>query len=200
MAQWSNTDAAGSSPIWAAAQLGKASTRAVANTLFGNTTADAFITGVTVGSYGVDKVEGSLTPGATAGWNLRTVTGSRVRHECLVAMSSLSSDASDDVPYPDYIITITSQPAGNTANTSASEDAEFTVAGITTPSGGTLVYQWTYANGDSIQAGANVGNTTQATLTVNSAVETANVAFKVEVSVAGGANVVSSNATLTITT
>jgi hypothetical protein len=62
-----------------------------------------------------------------------------------------------------------------------------------------LGYAWTYANGDSIQAGANVGTTTAATLTIDSSVETANVAFKVTVSATGADSVVSSNATLTIT-
>jgi len=57
MAQWAKVDRKQDSPIWAPAQVGKASTRAEANTLFNNTTADAYITGATVGTYGVSVAE-----------------------------------------------------------------------------------------------------------------------------------------------
>lgn len=53
MSQWRLTDEANSSPIWSAAQLHKASTRAQANLLFGNTTANAYFNNATIGSYGV---------------------------------------------------------------------------------------------------------------------------------------------------
>ena len=50
-------------------------------------------------------INGGETNGATAGWNLRTVgTGGRagrVQYECLVAMRSISTDASDDTVLPD---------------------------------------------------------------------------------------------------
>lgn len=57
MAQWSANDAADDSPIWSPAKYGKAPTRAAANTLYGNTTADAYVTGQTIGVYGVDETE-----------------------------------------------------------------------------------------------------------------------------------------------
>lgn len=57
MAQWAKVDRKQDSPIWAAAQVGKASTRLEANNLFNNTTADAYITGATVGTYGVSVAE-----------------------------------------------------------------------------------------------------------------------------------------------
>lgn len=57
MAQWGKIDRKQDSPIWAPAQVGKASTRLEANNLFNNTTADAYITGATVGSYGVSVAE-----------------------------------------------------------------------------------------------------------------------------------------------
>jgi hypothetical protein len=153
--------------------------------------------------YGVDDNEIAADGGKIAhtGWVRRTAgTGGRsgrILTEVLVA-GGISGDAEDDV-YPDYLITITSQPSGNTANTTASEEAEFTVVATSTPST-TLTFAWTYANGDALQSGANVGNTTQATLTVNSGIETANVDFKVTISATGADDVVSSNATLTITT
>lgn len=55
MAQWTKTDEADGSPIWSAPK--KSPTRAEANLFFGNTTADAYVTGATVGSYGVSKTE-----------------------------------------------------------------------------------------------------------------------------------------------
>lgn len=203
MSQWEMDDSAANSVIWAAGQLKVEANSANRDALFGNTTADAFIDGVTVGMFGVDSNEIAAEGGKAAhtGWVLRT-TGSggrsgRVMQEVLVA-GGITTDA-EDVVYPDFTILITSQPEDASANTTAEEEAEFTVVATSTPST-TLTYAWTYANGDSIQAGANVGNTTQATLTVNSAVETANVDYKVTVSATGAVDAVSSNATLTITT
>lgn len=155
--------------------------------------------------YGVAVDETTAAQGAVphAGW-VRVTTGTggrsgRTFYETLVAGSSITGDAEDTV-FPDYTILINTQPSDATANTTASETAAFTVAAVTVPTGGTLGYAWTYANGDSIQAGANVGTTTAATLTIDSSVETANVSFKVTVSATGATSVVSSNATLTITT
>ncbi len=56
MAQWTKTDEAAGSPIWSAQQFGKAPTRAEANLLFGNTTADSYAN-ATIGMYGVADTE-----------------------------------------------------------------------------------------------------------------------------------------------
>jgi len=205
MPLWGSSDAASNSTIFAAAQVNKTPNTANRDALFGNVTSNAFVSGVTVGQFGVDSNEIAAGGGKEAhtGWVMRTVgqggRAGRVMTEVLVA-GGIGTDASDDSVYPDYLIVISSQPADTSANTTDSEEATFTVVADTVPSGATLTYAWTYANGDAIQAGANVGNTTQATLTVNSAVETANADFKVEISTTGAANVVSTNATLTITT
>lgn len=203
MAQWGTSDAASNSVIWAAQQLKVTPNTANRDALFGNVTSNAFITGATVGQFGVDANEIAAEGGKAAhtGWVLRTTgqggRAGRVMQEVLVA-GGIGTDAEDTV-YPDYLIVISSQPANDTANTTAAEEATFTVVATSTPST-TLTYAWTYANGDAIQAGANVGNTTQATLTVNSGIETANVDYKVTISATGATTVVSSNATLTITT
>lgn len=85
-------------------------------TLFGNTTANAFINGVAVGVFGLDASEMTAAKSvAHAGWVLRTVgTGGRagrVQTEVLVAMGSLGAqtagmpgaantgDAADDTQY-----------------------------------------------------------------------------------------------------
>lgn len=206
MAQWGNTDDAANSVLWAVSQLNKTANTTTQAELFGNTTANAFVTGTTIGQFGAGVQEVQANGDIThSGWILRTEgsggRAGRVTHEVLVAGGyTFTSDASDDAVLPDYVIRITTQPSNTTANTSASENATFTVAAASRPTGATLAYSWTYANGDPIAAGANVGTTTTATLTVNSAVQTANASFKVLVSTTGGANATSANATLTITT
>lgn len=52
MAQWKNTDAAANSVIWAAGQLKTTANSANRDALFGNTTADATMSGQTVGMFG----------------------------------------------------------------------------------------------------------------------------------------------------
>lgn len=206
MAQWGNTDDAANSVLWAVSQLNKTANTANQTNLFGNTTADAFVTGATVGQFGVGVQEAQANGDLThSGWVLRTVgsggRAGRVTHEVLVAGGyTFTSDASDDAVLPDYVIRITTQPSNTTANTSAAENATFTVVGASRPTGATLAYAWTYANGSAIAAGSNVGVTTGATLTINSAAQTTNAAYKVVVSTTGGANATSANATLTITT
>jgi hypothetical protein len=206
MAQWGNTDDAANSVLWGVSQLNLTANSDNRDDLFGNTTADAFITNATVGQFGAGVQEAQANGAIPhSGWILRT-TGSggragRVQNEVLVAGGyTFTVDASDDAVLPDYVITITSQPSDASGNTSAAEEVTFTVVAESAPAGATLAYAWTYANGDAIQAGANVGVTTGATLTVNTGVETSNVDYKVAVTTTGGQNATSSNATLTITT
>lgn len=110
MSQWKNTDAAANSVSWAARSIGAGSGKAaqVANntSLFGNTTANSFVAGQIVGQFGADVVETKVSGKfAHAGWLLRREgTGGRagrVHYEVLVAMGSLSGDASDDTTLPD---------------------------------------------------------------------------------------------------
>jgi hypothetical protein len=203
MPLWGSTDNAANSTIFAAAQLKVAPNTANKTALFGNTTANAYITGSTIGQFGVDSNEITAGDGKVAhtGWVLRTVgsggRAGRVFNEVLVA-GGISGDA-EDIIFPDFTIRIRTQPLANTANTTAGELATFRVVANSTPNT-TLSFQWTYANGDSIQAGANVGVTTSANLVVNSSIETENTAFKVSVSATGANTVISSNAILTITT
>ncbi len=199
-------DSAANSVNWAPTSVKLAPNTANRDDLYGNTTADAFITGLTVGQFAVDDNEIAAGGGKVAhtGWILRTVgsggRAGRVMTEVLVA-GGITSDGSDDTTLPDYALRITTQPSGNTANTTAGENATFRVVGASTPAGATLSYAWTYANGDAIATNANVGVKTAANLVINSAVQTTNASFKVTISSTGGAvNVVSSNATLTITT
>lgn len=66
MSQWGSSDVASNSVIWAPTSVRKAPTRTNANTLFGNTTMDAFTTGQRVGMYGVDAAELNAAGGGLA--------------------------------------------------------------------------------------------------------------------------------------
>lgn len=206
MSQWGTSDASSNSVIWAPTSVMLTPNTSNRDSLYGNTTADAFVTGATVGMFAADDGELAASLGSIAhsGWILRTAgsggRAGRVMTEVLVAGGISSDNNNDDVVVPDYVIRISTQPADATANSSVPDEAVFSVVAATVPTGGSLSYNWTYANGGSIQAGANVGVTTTSTLTVNSGVETSDVDYKVTVSVAGGANVTSSNASLTVTT
>lgn len=148
MPLWKNTDAAANSTIFAAQQVHKTPNTANRSALYGNTTADAFVAGVTVGQFGVDTNEQKAARGNSqprpphAGWVLRTEgsggRAGRIQYETLVAMGSLSGDASDDATLPDSFITITSQPTDTTVTAPAT--ATFTIA--VTASAGTPTYQW----------------------------------------------------------
>ena len=57
MAQWGNNDNAANSVTWAVTQLNKSMTTNNITGLFGNTTADAYVTGRTDGQFGVGSAE-----------------------------------------------------------------------------------------------------------------------------------------------
>ena len=111
MPLWGSTDAAANSVISAPALVNKAPTATNRDALFGNTTPSAFVSGVTVGQFGMDVTESKVARttaqprAAHAGWVVRKVgTGGRagrVQYETLVAMGSLTADATDDAVLPD---------------------------------------------------------------------------------------------------
>jgi hypothetical protein len=212
MPLWGLSDAASNSTLFALDQVGVTANTANRTALFGNTTADAFITGVTVGQFGSDanevrteRLDGG--PTRSPGWNLRTTKGSRVMNETLVAMShrSLITDASDDTTLPDYFtLNITTQPSNASANTSAAESALFTVVASSTPPGATLAYNWQANSGAGFAAvsnGAVYSGQSTASLSVDDPTGLNGVQYRVIISSAstGVANVTSSTATLTVT-
>ena len=114
MALWSNTDANTSAPKYAVAGGVGLSQKGL--DLYANNTSGAFITGQTIGVFGVDTVEIGLANNVTnhvthSGWVLRKVgTGGRagrVTNEVLVAMGSMvpsgetTAAANDDVVFAD---------------------------------------------------------------------------------------------------
>jgi hypothetical protein len=66
MPLWGKTDVASNSVIWAPATENQAPTRTNANLMFGNTTANGYGTGETIGMYGVDATEMSVGAGGVA--------------------------------------------------------------------------------------------------------------------------------------
>lgn len=155
MALWANTDDAANSTIFAAAQVHKTPNTANQTALFGNTTQDAFISGVAVGQFGVsvEEMEVARAKGekpAAAGWVLRTEgsggRAGRVFSETLVAMKTISGDA-EDVGFPDFVIVITEQPVDQEVATG--DSATFTVDHALTDY--TVAIQWQVSE----DAGAN---------------------------------------------
>lgn len=214
MANWGNTDDAANSVLWATTQVKLTPNTDNQANLYTNTTADAFISGLTVGQFGVSGGEaqalraGANTKVAHAGWVLRTVgsgnRAGRVQNETLVAMKTITGDGSDDAVIPDFKLSITTQPSSLTMNSSSTSNvATFTVVAGNIPSGATLTYKWQKWGGSSFgnitDAGA-YSNSATASLVVLSNTATTGEIYRVQVGATGAANVVSTNAVITITT
>jgi len=63
MAQWGTSDAASNSVLWGVAGYNKTANSANRDDFYGNTTADAFVTGKTVGQFAVDANEIAVSDG-----------------------------------------------------------------------------------------------------------------------------------------
>ena len=210
MSLWNNTDANTSAPIFAPMYVQQAPTQENVDNLYGNTTVEVIVAGETVGLFGVDTNEVSAVGNAAAhaGWILRT-TGSggragRVQEETLIAMGSLSDDASDDATYPDARLSIITQPSN--ASITAGNAATFTVVVDAAPQSAVLSFAWEVDAGAGFVAAANgtPANTTYAGATSASLVVTpttteANTAlYRVTVSSPGAVSVTTANSVLTV--
>ena len=96
MSSCSNTDEAAGAPLWAVEAIRKEKSNANRTDLFNDTTADNFISGVTIGLFNFKDSETQSGKVAHVGWNLKT-TGSggragRIQFETLVALTN-SQDA-----------------------------------------------------------------------------------------------------------
>jgi hypothetical protein len=156
--------------------------------------------------YGVNKSEAAankLEEGfGHVGWNKIVTVGSRKKVETLVAMSKNFATATDleDTVFQDYLIVIGTQPANDE---SATGDAvTFTVAATTTPTGGTIGYQWAVSTDDG-DTWSNLSNTgvystvTTATLNISDNTGLDGNQYRCTLSVTGATDVTSSAATLT---
>lgn len=201
-----NYDNSANVPLWVAATVNLTPDSANAVSMFDNTTPNAFITGQTIGIFGVDDNE-AVTNNTGTGW-IKRVTGSggragRITQEILSTSTSMNLDA-EDVIYKDTIITITTQPANGSAVPGAGNTITYSVVASGTGSAA-LNYYWQFNNG-SVWANTATqallfSNNTTAILTANAALATANT-YKVRAIVnangTGAAAAISSNATITI--
>ena len=96
MSSWTNVDEAAGAPLWATAAIRKETSTANRTALFNDTTADNFISGVTIGLFNFKDSETQSGKVAHVGWNLKTTgsggRASRIQFECLVALTN-SQDA-----------------------------------------------------------------------------------------------------------
>lgn len=110
MAQWGVNDQADNSVLWGPTRYGKAVSTSNRNDFFGNTTADAYVSGITVGQFGVDVNEMNTSNTnseafggkiAHTGWTIRTEgsggRAGRVTYEVIVA-GGITGDAVSDDP------------------------------------------------------------------------------------------------------
>ena len=96
MSSWTNVDEAAGAPLWSVAAIRKTPSTANRTDLFNDSTADNFISGVTIGLFNFKDSETQSGAVAHVGWNLKTTgsggRASRVQYECLVALTN-SQDA-----------------------------------------------------------------------------------------------------------
>lgn len=199
---WGNKDNASNSVLTAVQQYNKSVTSANQTSLYKNVTADAFVENAIVGQFAVDTKEIAANPTVPhAGWVLRKegtgLRAGRVTYEVLVAGGSYGvPDGSDDTQFPDYRLSITTQPT----SANGAGNVNLTVVATSTPTGATLTYAWQRNAGAGWVSVANTAgayfNATSPTLVANAAVANANT-FRVLVSATGANTVTSANAAVT---
>jgi hypothetical protein len=155
-------------------------------------------------TFGVDTTEVVVeasqgTPVTHAGWVLRTEgsggRAGRVFQETLVAMGSMTGDL-EDVKIQDLNIVIGTQPSD--LEVEAGEEASFTVAATTVPSGGTITYLWQVST-DGATWNSATGTNNAATYTIASTSGEDGYRYRCLLNATGATQVVSSIATLTVT-
>ena len=163
----------------------------------------------------VDEQEAALAENKARGingpgwWNFHTYSqgsATRTKAECLAFITGPDTNANetqaDDAIAADFAITIDSQPAS--VSVAAPAAAQFVVAAVSRPVGGTLSFQWQV----STDAGTTFANSADAGVVSGSATNTLDISdstgldanqYRCVVSVVGGADVTSDAATLTVT-
>ncbi len=210
MTLWGNTDANTSAPKYAPNYVRISPNANNVNALYGNTTSDVFVTGQTIGLFGVDvNEEQAANTGAPqhAGWVLRKVgsggRAGRVTYETLVAMGSMVADG--DAVFVEYRIVVDSEPSNSALVTGNA--VNFIVAAHSVPNT-TLTYQWQVDGGPGVQTWSNVANSglyasangnATSTLSISNNATLNNNTYRVLIRVAGANDVYSSNAVLTLT-
>ena len=222
MPSWGNYDNAANTPLWSVTQVNVTPDSANTALLFDNTVQDDWKEATTgggyrhadqaVGVFGIDVNEAQVESGtAHTGWVLRTEfsgqRAGRVQEEVLVALSSMNNDS--DSAYANTVLEITSQPSGNSTSKGAGKSINFYVTATSTPTA-PITYLWQYNTASGSLGWTNAASSPllftgggTSTLTANAVANTTNT-YVVRVQIASpawtsSANVVSSNATITIT-
>ena len=231
MSSWGKYDNAANAPYWATmtvptvnAAIAAAPTAANVALLYANTTANAYVTGQTVGLFSVSPHEvqvAEVNPNEAkvshVGWVLKTTgqggRAGRVQTEVLVALSETLGPADGDGEiWANTYITLTNPTSGTvTSNTSNANSITFsTTATQTGNTYGGVLYQWQYNNASGSVGWTNVANSspantsytggTSATLSVYPKTTTANgYVFRVVATAAQDASVTATSANATIT-
>lgn len=214
MSSWGNNDNAANAPYWAvnSTVVNAANTKINASApdaanvalLYGNTTSDVYTAGETIGLFAVDGNEVDVNKRVGKGWVLRT-TGSggranRVQEELLVALAEVKGDG--DTVYANTVVTISSQPANNTAISGVGNTVSFTVAATSSPSF-PVTYVWQFNSGASWANASTdtvnfISGFTGTTLVANAATTAANTWKVRAVATALNQTATSANATITI--
>jgi len=161
----------------------------------------------------VDNQEAALKENKDRGinapgwWSYYTYTDGEgnVRHkaEMLVTIAgpdlNTNETQNDDAVVADFAIDIDSQPAA--ASVLTGDPAQFVVAAVSRPAGGTLSFQWQEDQGAgfvNLADGGVYSGATAATLDISDATGFDTYQYRVVVSVVGGADVTSDAALLTV--
>ena len=99
MSSWGNNDNAANTPLWATTTIKLSPTSANQTLFYANTTANAFITGQTIGLFGIDTAEianNNQRGVQHTGWVVKTTgqggRANRITYETLVCLANLTSD------------------------------------------------------------------------------------------------------------
>jgi len=215
MPQWKDADQANNSPNYVARQFGLRPNSTHQTALFGNSTANGFVAGETIGVWGVDPNEmlaaraGGAARPANPGWVIKHEgsggRANRISYEVLATMKSFSSD-SENTAFPQYSLQIVSNPSNKSANATADAVATFSVNAVSVPAGATITYFWQKWGGAAfanLAASGAYSNVTTKTLSVLANTASNGEIYRCGVASANGVvanNIYSSNAVLTITT
>lgn len=183
MSQWKMDDSAANSVNWAVAQFKVTPNTANRNAFYGNTTPDAFITGLTVGQFAIDATEIAVTNGSIAAYTV-TFPGSGYRANAAVtvsgnATSNATANATGRISavnvntagsgYTTKPSVVVAAPAAQTfnSNTALYLDATFNSAtGVAnTTEFITTASAHGFSNGDLVQYRTATGNTAVSGLT-----------------------------------
>ena len=179
MSSWGNNDNAANAPYWAVNSTivhndwvaGNAATPDSSNValLYANTTANAYVTGETIGLFAIDAQEIGAQghgSGAHTGWNLKTIgsggRAGRTQIENLIALASVIGDGDGQI-FANVSITL-SGPSNATV-THGSANANSVTFSVTPTLAGntaaTLTYQWQVNSGPGSWVNMSNGNNVQ---------------------------------------